>query len=106
VRFKHTLETDKRIRDGYAVNERVLDIATALGVTRNVIIGRAYRLGLGDPERRAANNKVFGRRAFTQEEKDRHGAFMREWWDKNPTQKIIHSWRMRLTNPGQYRGQR
>ena len=44
--FKHTAETDARIRQGYEAGERVLDIANALGVSRNVVIGRAGRIGL------------------------------------------------------------
>lgn len=49
--FKHTSETDAIIRDGYAANRRVADIANEMGVSRSVVIGRAFRLGLSDPDR-------------------------------------------------------
>lgn len=47
--FKHTEETDARIRLGYEAGERVAAIARELKTTRNVVIGRAYRLGLAKP---------------------------------------------------------
>jgi hypothetical protein len=46
--FKHTAETDARIRKGYEEGEWVADIAAALGVTRNTVIGRARRIGLAE----------------------------------------------------------
>ena len=46
--FRHTERTDKIIRDGYANGLPVREIAAALGVSRNVVIGRAFRLGLAD----------------------------------------------------------
>lgn len=48
--FKHTPETDEKIRAGYMNHLPVRVIADELGVTRNVVIGRAGRLGLGDME--------------------------------------------------------
>ena len=44
--FRHTERTDKIIRAGYANATPVREIAAALGVSRNVVIGRAARLGL------------------------------------------------------------
>jgi hypothetical protein len=44
--FRHTPATDAIIRQGYADGILVIDIAETLGVTRNVVIGRARRLGL------------------------------------------------------------
>jgi hypothetical protein len=49
--FRHTERTDKIIRDGYANATPVREIAAALGVSRNVVIGRARRIGLADPDR-------------------------------------------------------
>lgn len=40
---------DARIRLGYRRHERIELIAAALGVTRNAVIGRAYRMGLSAP---------------------------------------------------------
>lgn len=73
--FSHTPETDQRIRDGYRVNEPVCEIAAALNVSRNTVIGRARRLGLNrtwrtkvghdrfmsDPARREAHAKSLSR---------------------------------------------
>lgn len=64
MRFTHTPETDAVIRSGYAVNRRVADIAADLGVTRNVVIGRARRLGLADKERWAASMRSDAARAI------------------------------------------
>ena len=47
--FTHTKETDARIRRAYACGEKISRVADALGTTRNVIIGRAHRLGLSRP---------------------------------------------------------
>lgn len=44
--FKHTDKTDARIRRGYEAGDLVVDIAAELRVTRDVVIGRARRLGL------------------------------------------------------------
>jgi hypothetical protein len=54
---RYTAEQDRRIRDGYAINELVANIAADLGVTKNAIIGRARRLGLCDQSRSADNGK-------------------------------------------------
>jgi hypothetical protein len=51
--FKHTAESDARIRQGYAREERVSAIARALGVSRNVVIGRANRIGLSEAGRQS-----------------------------------------------------
>lgn len=53
--LKHTNESDARIREGYAAGERVSSIAAALGATRNVVIGRAFRLGLSVAGRQNAS---------------------------------------------------
>lgn len=61
MRYKHTPETDARIRRGYQAGERVLDIANDLGVTRKVVIGRAFRLGLSVAGRQnEASKKGYG----------------------------------------------
>lgn len=49
--MKHTDETDARIRRAYENLERLRDVAAELGCTRNVIIGRARRLGLAETGR-------------------------------------------------------
>jgi hypothetical protein len=54
--FKHSPETDAIIRDGYAKDLPVNWIAKKLRVTKNVVIGRARRLGLSDPQRVAYAN--------------------------------------------------
>ena len=46
TKIKPTRKRDDAIRHGYALGTPVRVIAEALGVTRNVVIGRAYRLGL------------------------------------------------------------
>lgn len=67
--FNHTAETDARICQGYEAGERVLDIANALGVSRNVVIGRANRLGLQEP----------GRQYSTQSRKNNSDAVRAAW---------------------------
>lgn len=47
----HTDKTDARIRKAYENEERISDVARELGCTRNVVIGRANRLGLSQTGR-------------------------------------------------------
>jgi hypothetical protein len=54
VPFRHTPATDAVIRAGYRVNRPIRDMADELGVTRDVVCGRARRLGLVQPARRAS----------------------------------------------------
>ena len=49
--FTHTDQTDAIIRAGYAANRPVREIAAELGATKNVVVGRAFRLGLSSAER-------------------------------------------------------
>ncbi len=92
--FKHTPESDQRIRDGYASNERVLSIAKDLGVSRNVIIGRAFRLGLADPHRLEANQGKFPA-IPTEESKIIRRAKMKAHWS-DPAYRAYVMWRRRL----------
>lgn len=43
--FKHNAQTDARIREGYAASEPVEEIAAAIGISKNAVIGRARRIG-------------------------------------------------------------
>lgn len=73
TRFNHTEVSDARISSGYAANEPVQSIASALGVSRNTIIGRARRLGLND----AANLALAHRRP---ERRAKQATYRAGWW--------------------------
>lgn len=74
---KHAGKNDAVIIAGYAANRRVADIAAELGVTRNVIIGRARRLGLNDPAR--LENARSARYGVEEAAESR-----RLWWEAHP----------------------
>lgn len=79
--FKHTEESDARIRRGYEAGERVLNIANELGVSRNVIIGRARRIGLA----------VFGSQidaARTPDARNRNSEAQKSAWAGDPERRI------------------
>jgi len=46
IPLKHSAATDERIRRAYENCEVIADVAHELGFTRNMVIGRARRLGL------------------------------------------------------------
>lgn len=48
--FKHCAESDAIIRAGYERGTSVDQIAKKLKVSKNVVIGRARRIGLADPQ--------------------------------------------------------
>lgn len=48
--FKHCPESDAIIRAGYGRGTSVDQIAKKLKVSKNVVIGRARRIGLADPQ--------------------------------------------------------
>lgn len=50
TQFKHTPETDQIIAAGYRNGDPVNWIAKKLRCSKNVVIGRAYRLGLSTPQ--------------------------------------------------------
>lgn len=89
--FKHTPETDAVIRGGYAVNRKVAEIAAELGVTRNVVIGRARRLGLADSSRWVASITE----ARSPEGRERRSQIMKAMWaDPEFRERTISSMRI------------
>jgi hypothetical protein len=84
--FKHTAESDQRIRDGYARSEPIREIGDALGLTRNAVIGRARRLGLtGTYDLVVAHQRIGDahrgtKRAYV----PRPG--VRDWWANRPVE--------------------
>jgi hypothetical protein len=77
MKSKHAAKNDAAIIAGYAANRRVRDIAADLGVTRNVVIGRARRLGLSDPSRlESARSARYGVDEATETK--------RQWWADHP----------------------
>ena len=72
--FAHTEATDSRIRRGYEGGERVVAIAADLNVTRNVVIGRARRLGLTKAGRQFDGLARF-HATLTQEQKSERGRY-------------------------------
>ena len=87
--FKHTEETDARIRRGYEAGELVSGIAAELGVTRNVIIGRARRIGLAKAGRQLEASKTPEALAKLR------AASKRSWDSSDPERRIETSIRLR-----------
>lgn len=82
--FKHTTQTDQRIRDGYARSEPVAEIAAALGVTRNVVIGRAGRIGLsGTYDQKVVRERIGAAHRGSRRDYVKRPR-MRAWWANRP----------------------
>ncbi len=78
--FRHTPESDQRIRDGYSATEPVQSIADALGVTRNVVIGRARRIGLAGTYDAQVVRQRIGDAHRGMKHKSGPRPKMRAWW--------------------------
>lgn len=82
--FNHTAETDAIIRAGYAEHRPVVHIANDLGVSKNVVIGRARRIGLS-----SQGNLTFAleNRDLSEQARRSIGLKKKAWWAENPDQK-------------------
>ncbi len=102
MKSKHAGANDEVIRAGYEANRRVSEIAAELGVTRNVVIGRARRLGLANPERRVrAIAAGYGKAEQSKKMRAWHQAHpghieaMQRWWDEHPEAREARRARMK-----------
>jgi hypothetical protein len=83
--FKHTPETDLRIRVGYSASEPVQSIADDLGVSKNVVIGRAGRIGLsGTYDQRVVRQRIGDANRGSRRSEKFPRPNMRAWWANRP----------------------
>lgn len=65
TRFNHSAETDRIIAEGYRKGDPVNWIAKKLRCTKNVVIGRARRIGVSNPQGAIwASSKAEGHNRF------------------------------------------
>ena len=95
--FKHTTDTDQHIRNGYANSQPVRSIAAVLGVTKNVVIGRARALGLtGTYDQKVARERAADANRGSKRSRKIPRPNQRAWWANRPeAERVAHIAKMR-----------